>query len=94
MCQQLSQGLSMLSAKNEDDVNNQTTWPLTAQTDDLSGDGKKHFSPLSNRQSSTAQNNKLNGTGLNHLVKDANSLFSFSNIGLFLSDNYFLIILI
>ncbi|XP_075680838.1 NUMB endocytic adaptor protein isoform X1 [Dermatophagoides pteronyssinus] len=86
MCQQLSQGLSMLSAKNEDDVNNQTTWPLTAQTDDLSGDGKKHFSPSSNRQSSTAQNNKLNGTGLNHQVKDANSLFSFSNIDQWISS--------
>ncbi|KAH7637367.1 numb-like protein [Dermatophagoides farinae] len=82
MCQQLSQGLSLLSAKNDDDVDDddQTTWPLTSQIG-LSGDGKSHFSPPATLQSSIAQNiNKSNGTGLNHLVKDANSLFSFSNI--------------
>lgn len=88
MCQQLSQGLSLLSAKNDDDVDDddQTTWPLTSQIG-LSDNGKSHFSPPATLQSSIAQNiNKSNGTGLNHLVKDANSLFSFSNIGLFVFE--------
>ncbi|OTF71220.1 hypothetical protein BLA29_013162, partial [Euroglyphus maynei] len=64
----------MLSAKNEDDIDDQTNWPLTDRQS-------------SSKQSSNAQNNKSNGTGVNHLTKDANSLFSFSNIDQWILTN-------